>query len=67
MYYWHVLHLDSSELVYKFYSAQKLKPVKNDFVIQIEQDKSDLRLKNLSDDDIKKISKEKFRSCLLSK
>ena len=67
MYYWHVLHLDSSELVYKFYSAQKLKPVKNDFVIQIEQDKSDLGLKNLSDDDIKKISREKFRSCILSK
>ena len=67
MYYWHVLHLDSSELVHKFYSAQKLKPVRNDFVLQIEQDKSDLGLRNMSDEDIYKIPKEKFKSCILAK
>ena len=41
MYYWHILHLDKSELLYKFYVAQKLKANKNDWVTQIIKDKKD--------------------------
>ena len=39
LYYWHVLQLDRSELVHRFYVTQSLKPTKNDWVIQIAQDK----------------------------
>ena len=39
MYYWHIMHLNKNELLFKFYLAQKLKPSKNDWVIQIGKDK----------------------------
>ena len=63
LYLWHILHLDESELVYKFYLAQKLRPSKNDWSCQITQDKKDLNL-NLSDEEIMKMSKPKFKKIL---
>ena len=44
MYYWHIMHLNEDELVYKFFKAQSLRPSKNDWVLQILQDKKDLNL-----------------------
>ena len=61
MFYWHVLNLDKRELLYKFYEAQKLRSVKNDWVRQIDIDKAELGLENLSEEDIRNTSKERFR------
>ena len=36
------MYLNEDELVYKFFMAQSLKPSKNDWVLQILQDKKDL-------------------------
>ena len=66
MYYWHILHLDESELVYKFYLAQSLRPSKNDWVLQIAQDKKDLNME-ISDQDVRKMSEMKFKKILKSK
>ena len=67
MFYWHVLQLNSDELVFRFFTAQKLRPVKNDWVLQIEKDKADVGLENMADEDIKKISNQKFKTFLKTK
>ena len=51
MYYHHILHLDKSELLYKFYVAQKLNPNKNDWDTQVKKDKKNLQ-KDISDEDV---------------
>ena len=66
LYYWHILHLDESELLNKFYLAQSLKPGKNDWVLQISKDKKELKI-NLSDEKVKKMSKYKFKEIVMSK
>ena len=70
MYWWEILKKGENELVYKFYSAQKLKPVKNDFVLQIaadlneiEWDISDMEAKNMSKLKFKKIMETKVNTC----
>ena len=40
MYYWNILQKDDSELLKKVYNSQKLLPVKNDWVLQIQSDLS---------------------------
>ena len=67
MFYWHVLQLNSDELVFRFYTAQKLRSVKNDWVLQIDRDKTDIGLKNMSDEEIRQISKQKFKSFVKKK
>ena len=66
MYYWHILHSDETELLNKFYSAQLLRPTKNDWVQQITKDKKDLNI-NLSDEEVKLMSKPKFKELVLRK
>ena len=66
MYYWHILHLDHSELLYKFYKAQKLKPSKNEWVTQDEKDKKDLQL-DLDDEEVMKMSQLKFKHIIQNK
>ena len=63
MYYWHLMHLDENELIYKFYVAQSLRPGKNDWALQILEDKKDLNL-DISDEEMKNISKTKFQKIL---
>ena len=63
LYYWHILHLNENELVYKFFQAQKLKPTKNDWVLEVAQNLQDWRI-NVSENDVKKISKEKFKKVI---
>ena len=64
--YWHVLQLDKSELVHRFYVAQSLKPTKNDWVLQIAQDKKDLDI-NLGDEDVRKLNIFKFKEIIQKK
>ena len=66
MYYWHIMHLDKNELLYKFYVAQKLKPNKNDWVNQIIKDKKDLQIE-MCDEEVARISKLKFKELLKNK
>ena len=66
MYYWHILHLDKSELLYKFYVAQKLKANKNDWVTQIIKDKKDLQIE-ISDEEVARMSKFRFKQLLKDK
>ena len=63
MYYWHIMHLNKNELLFKFYLAQKLKPSKNDWVIQIGKDKKDLRMQ-LDDEEVMRMPKHKFKEIL---
>ena len=66
MYYWHILHLDENELLYKFYVAQKLKPNKSDWVSQIIKDKKDLKIQ-INDEEVRKMSKTKFKQLIQTK
>ena len=66
LYYWHVLQLDRSELVHRFYVAQSLKPTKNDWVLQIAQDKKDLGI-NLDDEEVRKLTLFKFKESIQKK
>ena len=66
MYYWQILHYDETELLYKFNLAQSLRPGKNDWVLQIAQDLSDIDL-HMTEEDIKRTSKTKFKSIIQSK
>ena len=60
-YYYHILQQDKKELIARIYSAQVLRPEKNDFLLQIREDKYELGIK-LSEDDNRGMSKEKFKS-----
>ena len=60
------MHKDNNELLFKFYSAQKLRPVKNDYVLQIEKDLVDLQWK-ISENEVKQISKTKFKKIMENK
>ena len=66
LYYWHILYLSENELVYKFYSAQLLKPGRNDWVIQIAKDKKELNFK-FDDEEIRSMSRDKFKGIILKK
>ena len=48
-----------NELVHKFYSAQKLRPVKNDFVLQIQEDLLEIEWE-ISEMDAMKMSKLQY-------
>ena len=60
MYYWHILQRDDNELVFKFFTAQKLSPSVHDWVLQIKKDESNLDI-CLTYEEIKEIKKDKFK------
>ena len=66
MYWWHIVSLDKSELLYKVYMGQTLNPDKDDWICQLEQDKKDLHF-NLKDEEIKSFSKDQFKRLVRSK
>ena len=66
LYYWHILHLEENELVFKFYLAQKFKPGRNDWILSVYKDMEELGI-TMNEDEIKKISLIKFKEILLSK
>ena len=63
MYYWHILHRDEDELIYKFYLAQRYSPSEGDWVHQIRKDMTELKLE-LSEEDIKSMSQYKLKSLI---
>ena len=66
MYLWTILQKDDEDLVSKVFKAQKLFPVKDDFINQIKEDKEDIGL-NLEDEDIKLMKKSKFKTLVKEK
>ena len=66
MYLWNILQLNKEELVFKFYTAQNLSSDKDDWVHQINKDKSDIDLQ-LSNKQIANMSQEKFREMVKRK
>ena len=66
LFYWHILHLDNKELLFKIYLAQKFKPGKNDWIMSVYKDMEEIGLK-MTEEDIMKISKEKFKDIVQSK
>ena len=61
MYWWHLVHIDKSEVLSKFYVVQKLNRSKDDWVCQLDKDKKDLNL-DWADTKVKSYSKEQFRN-----
>ena len=66
MYWWHILSVDKSELIYRVYSAQKLSPISGDWINLLEVGKKQFNI-TLSDSEISCISKQKFRNFVKKK
>ena len=61
MYLWQVLHRDTDELTWKVYQAQKVKPNRGDWWQLLQTERENLNI-HLSDEEIQKMSREKFKS-----
>ena len=66
MYYWNILQKDDTELVKKFFRTQKLIVSKNDWILQLNID-LDLCNITISEEKIKNMKKETFKSLVKSK
>ena len=66
MYYWTILNKDKNELVKKVFNIQSQFPTKDDWIIQIENDKKYLDI-NLNEDTIKRMKKKSFKKILKEK
>ena len=60
MYLWTILQKDDNELVKKVFDTQKKFPVKNDWVLQVQEDLLLCKI-DLSDEEIRNMKKEKFK------
>ena len=66
MFYWTIIQKPASELVHQVFQAQKLSPVRNDWCNKIEEDLKYCSI-DLSESEIRSMSKIKFKSLLTSK
>ena len=66
MYWWHILSVEKSELIFRIYSAQKLSPVAGDWVQQLEKDKQQFNI-DLSDSELSCLSQQKFKNYVQKK
>ena len=66
LFYWHILHLDEKELLYRFLCAQTLKPSKNDWILEVYKNLDEINLK-ISEQEIKNMSKGKFKHLVQQK
>ena len=66
LFYWHILHLGENELLYKFYLAQKFKPGRNDWILVVHKDLEELNI-NMEEEDVKKITLQKFKDIICQK
>ena len=63
MYYWNIVQKPATELVHQVFQTQKLCRVKNDWCVQVEDDLRYCGI-NLSENEIRLMSKNKFKSIL---
>ena len=66
MFLWTILQKDSNELVRKVYEAQKLFPIKDDFINQIREDCDNIGLE-WDENSIKNLKKTRFKEIVKSK
>ena len=66
LYYWHILHREKDELIFKFYTVQNISPSEGDWVQLVKKDISDIRL-GLSEAEIKTMSKYQFKKIVKEK
>ena len=66
MFWYDIVNRDEKSLLHKFYKAQKIKTVKNDWIEQLEKDKIDLEI-DLDDKTVKQYSKRKFKKYVKTK
>ena len=66
MYWWQLISVDSSELINRVYSAQKLSPISGDWIQLLEEDKRQFDIQ-LSDTEVASLSKERFRNFVRKK
>ena len=66
LYYWHLLHREKDELIFKFYTVQNYSPSEGDWVQLVKKDISDIRL-GLSEAEIKTMSKYQFKKIVKEK
>ena len=63
MYYWSLLHKDDTELAKRAFQTQKLLPVKNDWVLQLQSDLTECKI-TLSEEAITNMKKEPFKNLI---
>ena len=66
MYWWHINRVPETSLIQRCYKAQKLKPARNDWIIQLEKDKKEFGI-SFNDEKIKTMSKGKFMKIVKGK
>ena len=66
LYWWNILHVDESEMIYKVYRAQKLSPVFGDWIQLLDKDKQQFGIL-VTDEDIQSISLFKFKQFIKKK
>ena len=66
MYLWKILHVEETELISRVYNSQILSSHPGDWVRLVQQDMRAIGL-DLSDDDIKKLSKNRFKNSVEKK
>ncbi len=66
MFLHYLLNLDEEEMLCKFFTAQRNKPGKNDWIQTVQQDIIDLQL-NMNIDEIKLCSQSKFKDIVKEK
>ena len=66
LYWWHILSVDRSEMIFRVYLAQKLSPVSGDWVTLLEKDKKEFGIM-LSDEEVAEISQLKFKKYVKQK
>ena len=66
LYLWDILNKNKSELVQRFYKSQKAFSVRNDWVIQVQEDLNICGL-NFSDEEISKLKRITFKKLVMEK
>ena len=66
LFYWHILHLEENELLFRFLAAQKLRPSKNDWILEVNKNMDEIDLK-MSEEEVKNMSKIKFKTLVQRK
>ena len=62
LFYWHILHRDKDELLFKFYNVQRWSPSEGDWVLQVRKDMADINL-DLSEAEINPCQNICLRNC----
>ena len=66
MFFWHVMHKEKHEILYRFLSAQQLSSSRTDWIQQVRRDMLEIKLV-LSDSEVENMSKETFKKLLKQK